>query len=53
MPDAVKGAVSAVSRATNTVLKAVGGESKTLDFFGHKPLHPLAETYFSQVPIRP
>lgn len=52
MPDAFKSAVSRMSRATEAVIEAVGGESKTLAFFGHPRHHPLAEAYFSQVPIR-
>ncbi len=52
LPEGVKKAVSKISRATNAAVQALGGEVKTLDFFGHKPLHPLAEGYFSQVPIR-
>lgn len=52
MPEALKGAVSAVSRVTNAALDAVGAKSKFLDFFGHPSQHPLGETYFSQVPFR-
>ncbi len=52
IPEPVKGAVSAVSRATNEALNAVGANSSALDFFGHPFLHPLGEPYFSQVPIR-
>ncbi|MER2265824.1 DUF3618 domain-containing protein [Methylobacterium oxalidis] len=51
-PEAVKQAVSATSRATNAVLNAVGLNSANLDFFGHPPFHPLAETYYSQTPLR-
>ena len=52
IPDAVKLAVSAVSRATNVALHAVGADSANLDFFGHAKFHPLAEAYFTQAPIR-
>ena len=52
LPETVKGAVSKVARVTEAGLEAVGLESKTLGFFGHPPLHPLAEAYFSQVPMR-
>ena len=52
VPDGVKGAVSAASRKTNQALHAVGGDSAALDFFGHSRVHPLAEAYFSQAPIR-
>lgn len=52
LPEALKGAVSKISRGTEAALEAVGLESKTLGFFGHPPMHPLAEAYFSQVPMR-
>ena len=52
-PEAVKAAVSATARAVDTVVKAVKGESSPLlDFFGHEPLHPLAEPYYSQAALR-
>ena len=51
-PELVKAAVSDVSLATNRVLNAVGLNSANLDFFGHPPRHPLAETYYSQAAIR-
>lgn len=51
-PQAVKGAVSAVSLAANRGLHAVGTDSSVLDFFGHPFLHPLGEPYYSQAPIR-
>ncbi len=49
MPQPIKGAVTAASLAVNTVL---GHKSASLDFFGHPWKHPLAEPYYSQVPIR-
>lgn len=49
MPEALKSAVSNISRATNA---AIGNQSKLLSFLGHPSLHPLAENYFSQAPIR-
>lgn len=52
LPEGVKAAVSKVSRATNAALEAVGVSSRMLGFFGHPPLHPLSENYFSQAPIR-
>ena len=52
LPETVKGVVSAVSRAANKALNAVGLDSANLDFYGHPPLHPLGEAYFSQCPIR-
>jgi hypothetical protein len=52
-PEAVKAAVSQTARALDTVVKAVKGESSPLlDFFGHEPLHPLAEPYYSQAALR-
>ena len=51
-PGALKAAVSAVSRAANAALHAVGADSATLDFFGHPPRHPLADAYYSQAAIR-
>ena len=52
LPGAVKAAVSTAARAASAVLGAVGVSSNTLDFFGHPPIHPLAETYYSQAPLR-
>lgn len=52
LPQGVKQAVRNVARGTEAALEAVGLESKTLGFFGHPPLHPLAEPYFSQAPMR-
>ena len=52
IPSGVKAAVSAVSRATNKALHAIGVDSANMDFFGHSHIHPLAEAYFSQAPIR-
>ena len=52
IPDALKATVSSVSRATNKALHAMGGDSAMMDFFGHSRVHPLAEAYFSQAPIR-
>ncbi len=48
----VKGVFSAINRGANAALHAAGMHSAALDFFGHPFLHPLAETYYSQVPIR-
>jgi hypothetical protein len=50
--EGIKKVVRDVSAATQTALKAVGLPSRSLGFFGHPPRHPLAETYFSQAPIR-
>jgi hypothetical protein len=52
LPDAVKAAVSTVSRATNAALHVVGMESTNLDFLGHPFVHPLAEPLYSQAPMR-
>lgn len=52
MPQMLKSAVSNIARATNAALEAFGGESKILNFLGHPSLHPLAENYFSQAPMR-
>lgn len=51
-PEALKHAVSVTARVANKVLHAVGGDSATLDFFGHPPRHPLSEPYYSQAPLR-
>ena len=52
IPDAVKAAVSTASRAGNKALHQMGVDSPTFDFFGHSRVHPLAEAYFTQAPIR-
>ena len=52
LSDNVKGAVSTVARVTNAALNAVGANSEKLDFYGHQQKHPMAESYFSQTPIR-
>ncbi|GAB3702751.1 catalase family protein [Spirosoma flavus] len=52
VPDTVKEVASAVSRVTNEALNVVGVESSKLDFIGDSRIHPLAEAYFSQAPLR-
>lgn len=52
LSEGVKKVVRDVSAATQTALRSVGLPSRSLGFFGHPPRHPLAETYFSQAPIR-
>ena len=52
MSDTTKGIVSDLSRATNAALNAVGLNSEKLDFYGHPKRHPMAEAYYSQVPMR-
>ena len=49
MPQMLKSAVSNVARVTNALF---GDSSKILSFLGHPSLHPLAENYFSQAPMR-
>lgn len=48
----VKGAVSALSRLVERAAEAVGGSVARADFFGHPKVHPLADAYFSQAPMR-
>jgi hypothetical protein len=52
LPEGVKSAVSAVSRAANDALHMIGTDSLNLDFYGHPRLHPLGERYYSQAPLR-
>lgn len=52
IPEVVKETVSKTSFATNKAWHAVGGDSAHLDFVGHPRIHPLAEAYFTQAPIR-
>lgn len=52
LPEGVKSAVSATARGLNSVLHAFGTESAKADFFGHPFSHPLADSYFSQAPLR-
>ena len=52
IPDALKEVVSKTSFATNKALHAVGKDSAHLDFLGSPRIHPLAEAYYTQVPIR-
>ena len=44
-----KETVSTAARFANV---AIGGASGTLDFFGHPPIPPLADTYYSQAALR-
>lgn len=52
LPEGVKSAVSSAARNLNKVLHAFGTESAMADFFGHPYSHPLADSYFSQAPVR-
>ena len=44
-----KETVASAARLANA---AVDGASSTLDFFGHPPIAPLADTYYSQAAVR-
>ncbi len=51
--ETLKTVVSTTARTLNAVKRAVtGNDVPRLDFFGHAPLHPLAESYHSQAAIR-
>ena len=51
--DTLKTVVSTTARTLNAAAKVVTGQDvPRLDFFGHAPLHPLAESYHSQAAIR-
>ena len=51
--ETLKEVVSNAARALNATVRAVtGSDVPRLDFFGHPPLHPMAESYHSQVPCR-
>ena len=52
VPEAVKKVGTKAALAANEALHAMGGDSAHLDFLGHPRIHPLAEAYFSQVPLR-
>lgn len=52
LPTVLKEVVSTVSRVANEALKAVGTDSAKLDFFGDSLIHPMAEAYYSQAPLR-
>ena len=51
-PESLKSAVSSAARNFNRLLHAFGTESAMAGFFGHPFGHPLADSYFSQAPIR-
>lgn len=52
LPEGMKSAVSSTMRNFNRLLHAFGTESPLADFFGHPFSHPLADSYFSQAPVR-
>ena len=52
LPEGVKSAVSSAARNFNRVLHAFGTESAFADFLGHPFSHPIADSYYSQAPIR-
>jgi len=52
LPEGVKSAVAATARNLNRVLHAFGTESARAGFFGYPFSHPIADSYFSQAPMR-
>ncbi|TPW27016.1 catalase family protein [Pararhizobium mangrovi] len=52
LPEEAKSAVASFARNLNRVLERAGTVSPMADFFGHPFYHPLAESYFSQAPMR-
>lgn len=52
LPNPVKETVSTVARVTNEALSVVGLDNAKLNFAGDSRIHPLAEAYYSQAPIR-
>ena len=52
VPTIIKEAGSALARVTNEALNKIGVDSAMLDFTGDSRIHPLAEAYYSQVPMR-
>lgn len=52
VPVPVKEVMSTVARVTNEALQTVGLESSKLNFPGDSRIHPMAEAYYSQAPIR-
>ncbi|GJD49826.1 hypothetical protein OPKNFCMD_2560 [Methylobacterium crusticola] len=52
-PEGVKAAVAGAARLAGSAVRAVTGkDSPLLDFLGHPPFHPLAESYHSQAALR-
>ena len=51
-PEGVKQAVSTVARSTNSILRAIGIHSGSLDNIGHPYTHILGETFSTVAPIR-
>lgn len=51
-PQFVKAGMSNAARGINKVLETAGTPSANLDVLGHPRLHPLAEAYYSQAPMR-
>ena len=51
-PEVLKQAASTMSRVANSVMRAFGGDSANLAFFGHTKRNPLADAYFSQAALR-
>ena len=50
--EALKQAVSSAAQVAESALESVGGESAALKGFGHKPTHPLGETFSTVTPVR-
>lgn len=52
IPVPVKEAVSDMAEGANKALHALGMDSANLDLLGHPRIHPLAEAYYTQAPMR-
>lgn len=52
VPTVIKEVGSTIARVANEALNKVGINSPTLDFIGDSRIHPLAEAYYSQAPLR-
>lgn len=51
-PESLKQAVSTVARSTNSILRAIGIHSGSLDNIGHPYTHILGETFTTIAPVR-
>ena len=51
-PEALKQTVSTIARGTNTILRAIGVHSGSLDNLGHPYTHILGETFSTVAPLR-
>lgn len=52
LPEKAILALSRAGRVVEGALEMVGGESGNIKFFARLPRHPMAETYYSQAPVR-